>query len=71
MSLASRQKTCAACGKPFRCGDRTEVEPFIDGAIRYLAVHPGHSTYAVLRERSVEARLTQEQHEAPHIANAA
>lgn len=55
MSAAKRQQTCAACGGPFLEGERTEVEPLIDGAIRYVAVHPGHSTQSPRRTRRTPA----------------
>ncbi|MFD8499440.1 hypothetical protein [Amycolatopsis sp. NPDC059657] len=42
--MAKRQRTCAACGAPFADGETAELEPLIDGVVRYLAVHPGHST---------------------------
>lgn len=45
MSAAKRQRTCAACGGAFERGERTELEPLIDGSVRYLAVHPWHSTH--------------------------
>ncbi|MEV7097696.1 hypothetical protein AB0M80_33075 [Amycolatopsis sp. NPDC051045] len=54
---AARQRTCAACGAPFEPGRRTELEVLIDGAIRYVAVHSGHSTHAPARERLFTSRL--------------
>jgi hypothetical protein len=56
-SAAERQRTCAACGAEFRPGDRTEVEVLLDGEIRYVAVHGGHTTYSPRRERAVKTRL--------------
>ncbi|MFJ9785567.1 hypothetical protein ACIRSS_38755 [Amycolatopsis sp. NPDC101161] len=54
---ADRQRTCAVCGAEFRRGERTEVEAFSDGAVRYVAVHPGHTTHSPSRERAAERRL--------------
>ncbi|MEV4054538.1 hypothetical protein AB0J55_25360 [Amycolatopsis sp. NPDC049688] len=54
---AARQRTCAACGAPFEPGRRTELEVLIDGEIRYVAVHSGHSTHAPARERLATSRL--------------
>jgi hypothetical protein len=56
MSAASRQRTCAACGAGFAPGERTEVEVLLDGAVRYVAVHPGHSTFPPLRLHVVPRR---------------
>ncbi|SDX61463.1 hypothetical protein SAMN05421504_103261 [Amycolatopsis xylanica] len=53
MSVVKRQRTCAVCGAPFADGEQAELEPLIDGVIRYLAVHPGHSTW----RRSYEEEL--------------
>ncbi|MEC3976938.1 hypothetical protein [Amycolatopsis sp. H20-H5] len=68
MSAAKRQRTCACCGTPFRDGQRTEVEPFIDDAIRYLAVLPGHSTYP---PRPVRRLVPRAGPETPPLADAA
>lgn len=57
LSSAERQRTCAACGATFGPGERTEVEVLLDGEVRYVAVHPGHSTYAPQRERLAAAKL--------------
>jgi hypothetical protein len=54
---AERQRTCAACGAAFEPGWRTELEVLIDGEIRYVAVHSGHSTHAPARERMATSRL--------------
>ncbi|HET6703615.1 hypothetical protein [Amycolatopsis sp.] len=54
---ADRQRTCAACGAEFGPGERTEVEAFSDGEVRYVAVHPGHTTHSPGRERAAEQRL--------------
>lgn len=51
MCAAARQRTCAACGAPFTAGQRSEIEPLLDGEIRYVAVHPGHSTHPPRRTR--------------------
>lgn len=51
MSAVKRQRTCAVCGAPFAEGERAELEPLIDGVIRYLAVHPGHSTRCDSRQK--------------------
>jgi hypothetical protein len=59
MSAAKRQRSCAACGGPLREGERTDLEPLIDGVVRYVAVHAGHSTHAPLRERWVAGRLAR------------
>jgi len=56
MSLTKRQQTCAACGAPFAADERPELEALIDSGIRYLAVHPGHSTHPPLAQCRV-ARL--------------
>ncbi|WP_051767967.1 hypothetical protein [Amycolatopsis vancoresmycina] len=56
---AARQRTCAACGGPFEPGRRTELEVLIDGEIRYVAVHSGHSTHAPARERLATSRLPE------------
>lgn len=47
MSAAHRQLTCAACGAPITEDQRSDVEPLIDGMIRYVAVHAGHHTFPV------------------------
>lgn len=57
LSAADRQRTCAVCGSTFSPGERTEVEVLLDGEVRYIAVHPGHSTYAPQRERLAAAKL--------------
>lgn len=49
MSIASRQQTCAVCGAPFTPGERSEVELLLDDRMRYVAVHPGHSTSTLSR----------------------
>ncbi|RSM38835.1 hypothetical protein DMA12_31675 [Amycolatopsis balhimycina DSM 5908] len=54
---AVRQRTCAVCGAEFAPGARTEMEVLHDGEVRYVAVHPGHSTYARARENTVADRL--------------
>ncbi|MBE1502106.1 hypothetical protein H4696_009206 [Amycolatopsis lexingtonensis] len=56
---AERQRTCAACGGAFVPGEHTEVEVLLDGVVRYVAVHPGHSTYSPAREGAVAARLRE------------
>jgi len=45
MSMAHRQKTCAACGGPILESDRVSVEPLIDGQVRYVVVHWNHHTF--------------------------
>lgn len=55
MSATNRQRTCAACGAPFAEGGHADLEPLIDGVVRYVAVHQGHSTYAS-RARWLAAR---------------
>ncbi|MYW94164.1 hypothetical protein G3I59_27020 [Amycolatopsis rubida] len=65
MSAASRQRTCAACGAPLREGERTDLEPLIDGKIRYVAVHSGHSTYAKARTRRSRPDPAISGHETP------
>lgn len=57
LSSAERQRTCAGCGTAFGPGERTEVEVLLDGEVRYVAVHPGHSTYAPQREQLAAAKL--------------
>jgi hypothetical protein len=54
---AERRRTCAACGGPIAPGARYELEVFSDGEVRYLAVHPGHTTFSAARERAVADRL--------------
>ncbi|MGW4065870.1 hypothetical protein ACWEGE_46805 [Amycolatopsis sp. NPDC004747] len=54
---ADRQRTCAACGAAFAAGERTEVEPLLDGEVQYVAVHAGHTTYSPKRERAAASRL--------------
>jgi hypothetical protein len=54
---AARQRTCAACGGEFEPGRRTGLEVLLDGEIRYVAVHSGHSTHAPARERMATSRL--------------
>ena len=54
---ADRQRTCAVCGAEFRPGERTDVEAFSDGEVRYVAVHPGHTTHSPSRERAAARRL--------------
>lgn len=56
---ASRQRTCAACGGEFVPGEHTEVEVILDGMVRYVAVHPGHTTYSSTRESQAAARLRE------------
>ena len=57
LSAAERQRSCAACGVEFGGGERTEVEVLLDGEVRYVPVHPGHTTYAPQREREAAAKL--------------
>lgn len=45
MSLAKRQKTCACCGQDIKEGDRINLEPLLDGVIRYVATLWDHSTF--------------------------
>ncbi|MEA5366949.1 hypothetical protein VA596_45980 [Amycolatopsis sp., V23-08] len=54
---AERQRTCAACGARFEPGQRTGLEVLVDGEVRYVAVHRGHSTHAAARERQATSRL--------------
>jgi hypothetical protein len=56
---ADRQRTCAVCGAEFTRGERTEVEAVSDGEVRYVAVHPGHTTYSPSRERAAARRLKE------------
>jgi hypothetical protein len=56
-SAARRQRTCAACGASLTPDARTDVEVLLDGEVRYVAVHPGHSTYAPARERAAARRF--------------
>lgn len=57
--VADRQRTCAVCGAGFTPGERTEVEAVSDGEVRYVAVHPGHTTHSPSRERAAARRLRQ------------
>jgi hypothetical protein len=63
MSAAARQRTCAACGAPFVRGEPTDLEPLVDGVIRYVAVHHGHSTQP--RSRRTRARRWRSSHRLP------
>jgi hypothetical protein len=56
-SAAARQRSCAACGRVFEPGGRTGLEAFVDGEVRYAAVHDECSTYPALRERTIADRL--------------
>ncbi|MFG1645306.1 hypothetical protein ACGFMK_33905 [Amycolatopsis sp. NPDC049252] len=56
-SAAERQRTCAACGSGFEPGQPTGLEVLVDGEVRYVAVHRGHSTHAAARERQAASRL--------------
>lgn len=47
MSAAHRQLTCAACGGPFVEESPVNIEPLIDGVIRYVAVHWSCTTHPV------------------------
>lgn len=47
MSAAHRQKTCACCGRAFLESDKINVEPLIDGSVRYVAVHWGETTHPI------------------------
>lgn len=38
MSAASRQQTCAACGRDLAEVESTGLEPLIDPIVRYVAV---------------------------------
>lgn len=57
LSAADRQRTCAACGGAFEAGQRTELEVLLDGGVRYVAVHAGHTTYSPAREQEASTRL--------------
>lgn len=46
MSLANRQKTCAACGRELLPGEQVTVEPLIDPSIRYIVIHWNESTFS-------------------------
>ncbi|SFW72387.1 hypothetical protein SAMN04489730_3433 [Amycolatopsis australiensis] len=54
---ADRQRTCGVCGAEFRPDERTEVEAFTDGEVRYVAVHPGHTTHSPGREQAAARKL--------------
>jgi hypothetical protein len=58
-SAADRQRTCAACGAAFAAGERTGVEVLLDGEVRYIAVHPDHTTYSPVREQRAATRLRE------------
>lgn len=49
MSAVKRQRTCAVCGRPFTLGEPTDLEPLLDGVVRYVAVHAGHTTHPARR----------------------
>jgi hypothetical protein len=53
MSAVKRQRTCAACGAPLLPEQLTDLEPLLDGTVRYVAVHAGHSTHPRLRAPEV------------------
>ncbi|MFF1611674.1 hypothetical protein ACFVYA_28140 [Amycolatopsis sp. NPDC058278] len=57
LSAAERQRTCAACGRPFEPGDRTGLEVFLDGEVHYAAVHESCSTYPAARESTIAGKL--------------
>ncbi|WIX84520.1 hypothetical protein [Amycolatopsis sp. DG1A-15b] len=57
LSAAERQRTCAACGRPFEPGDRTGLEVFLDGEVHYAAVHDSCSTYPAARESTIAGKL--------------
>jgi hypothetical protein len=57
VSAAERQRTCAMCGAGFEPGRPTGLEVLVDGEVRYVAVHRGHSTHAAARERQATSRL--------------
>lgn len=60
MSAVSRQKTCACCGQDIKEGDRTNLEPLVDGIIRYVVTLWGHSTFrsvVVESRREPESRI--------------
>lgn len=54
MSAAHRQKTCAACGGPFREEDKITIEPLIDGIVRYVACHWNHTTHPIRKGRTAK-----------------
>lgn len=45
MSAATRQRTCAGCGKRIAENEMTDIEPLIDPSIRYVVVHKKCSTF--------------------------
>jgi len=59
VSAARRQRTCAACGGPFAVGERTDIEVLLDGIVRYVAVHAGHSTFPPPRSGTATAEETR------------
>ncbi len=56
-SAAERQRSCAGCGRRFQAGERTGLEAFLDGEVRYAAVHIECSTFPAARETIIAARL--------------
>lgn len=59
MSAASRQKTCACCGREIKEGDRTNLEPLVDGLIRYVVTLWGHSTFRSVRVEGESGRESE------------
>lgn len=57
LSAAERQRTCAACGRPFEPGGRTGLEAFLDGEVHYAAVHENCSTHPAARESTIAGKL--------------
>ena len=59
LSAAERQRTCAACGRLFEACCRTGLEVFLDGEVRYAAVHEGCSTHPAARESTIAGKLSR------------
>lgn len=51
MSIKSRQKTCAGCGRPIADGENVNVEPLVDNNIRYVVTHWGCNTFVYHHHR--------------------
>lgn len=45
MSLISRQKTCASCGRPLTHDRPVSLQTIVDDHIRYVAVHDTCSVF--------------------------
>lgn len=58
MSLAKRQKTCAACGKPLEADRPVSTQVIVDDVVRYVVVHDHCSVYCMTKGKT-DARPNQ------------